>query len=124
MQVWGNDYDTRDGSCVRDYIHVSDIAHAHTLALNFLLEEKNESNCDVFNLGSGNGFTVLEVIDTFEKVSGQKLNYAIGPRRAGDVIAIYANNDKAVNLLNWKLEFGLEDMMRTAWEWENKLKDI
>ena len=124
MQVWGNDYDTRDGSCVRDYIHVSDIAHAHTLALNFLLEEKNESNCDVFNLGSGNGFTVLEVINTFEKVSGQKLNYAIGPRRAGDVIAIYANNDKAVKLLNWKLEFGLEDMMRTAWEWEKKLKNI
>ena len=124
MQVWGNDYDTRDGSCVRDYIHVSDIAHAHTLALNFLLEEKNESSCDVFNLGSGNGFTVLEVINTFEKVSGQKLNYAIGPRRAGDVIAIYANNDKAVKLLNWKLEFGIEDMMRTAWEWENKLKCI
>ena len=67
---------------------------------------------------------VLEVINTFEKVSGQKLNYVIGPRRAGDVIAIYANNDKAVKLLNWKLEFGLEDMMRTAWEWETKLKGI
>jgi len=123
MQVWGNDYDTRDGSCLRDYIHVSDIAHAHTLALNYLLENKNETNCDVFNLGSGNGFTVLEVIKTFEKISGQKLNYAIGPRRAGDVVAIYANNDKAVNQLNWKLEFGLDEMMRTAWEWELKLKE-
>ncbi len=123
MQVWGNDYHTRDGSCLRDYIHVSDIAHAHTLALNYLLENKNESNCDVFNLGSGNGFTVLEVIKTFEKISGQKLNYAIGPRRAGDVVAIYANNDKAVNQLNWKLEYGLDEMMRTAWEWELKLKE-
>ena len=123
MQVWGNDYDTRDGSCLRDFIHVSDIAHAHTLALNYLLEKRNETNCDVFNLGSGNGFTVLEVIATFEKISGQKLNYAIGPRRAGDVIAIYANNDKAVSKLNWKLAYGLEEMMQTAWNWELKLKE-
>jgi UDP-glucose 4-epimerase len=121
MQVWGNDYDTRDGSCVRDYIHVGDIAHAHTLALNYLVEGKNKTNCDVFNLGSGNGYTVLEVIKSFEKVSGQKLNYAIGPRRAGDVIAIYANNDKAVNELNWNPEQGLDEMLRTAWEWEKKL---
>lgn len=121
MQVWGDDYDTRDGSCLRDYIHVSDIAHAHTLALNYLVEKKNKTNCDIFNLGSGNGFTVLEVIKTFERVSGEKLNYAIGPRRAGDVIAIYANNDKAVNELNWKCEYTLDDMMRTAWEWEKKI---
>lgn len=121
MQVWGDDYDTRDGSCLRDYIHVSDIAHAHTLALNYLVEKRNKTNCDIFNLGSGNGFTVLEVIKTFEKVSGEKLNYAIGPRRAGDVIAIYANNDKAVNELNWKCEYTLDDMMRTAWEWEKKI---
>lgn len=122
MQVWGSDYDTRDGSCVRDYIHVCDIAHAHTLALNFLVENKNESNCDVFNLGSGNGYTVLEVIKTFEKVTGQKLNYSIGPRRAGDVIAIYANNDKAVNKLKWTLDYDLEAMMKTAWDWELKMK--
>ncbi len=122
MQVWGDDYDTRDGSCLRDYIHVSDIAHAHTLALNFLIENKNETNCDVFNLGSGNGSTVLEVIKTFEKVSGQKLNYVMGPRRAGDVVAIYANNDKAINGLKWKLEYDLEAMMKTAWDWEVKLK--
>ena len=122
MLVWGNDYETKDGSCVRDYIHVSDIAHAHTLALNFLMEEKNESNCDIFNLGSGNGYTVLEVINSFEKVSGQKLNYAIGPRRGGDVIAIYANNEKAVNQLNWKLEYDLDEMLKTAWEWERKMK--
>ncbi len=124
MQVWGDDYDTRDGSCVRDYIHVSDIAHAHTLALNYLIEKKYESNCDIFNLGSGNGFTVLEVIKSFEKVSGKKLNYAIGPRRPGDVVAIYANNDKAVQSLHWTLQYDLEDMMRTAWAWELKLKEI
>ncbi|MBC7933798.1 MAG: UDP-glucose 4-epimerase GalE [Rhizobacter sp.] len=121
MQVWGNDYDTRDGSCLRDYIHVSDIAHAHTLALNYLVQKKNQTNCDVFNLGSGNGSTVLEVIKTFEKVSGEKLNYVIGPRRGGDVIAIYANNDKAVNELGWTCQYNLEDMMKTAWEWEKKL---
>lgn len=121
MQVWGDDYDTRDGSCVRDYIHVSDIAHAHTLALNYLVEKKNKTNCDIFNLGSGNGSTVLEVIKTFEKVSGEKLNYAIGPRRAGDVVAIYANNDKAVKELDWTCQYNLEDMMRTAWDWEKKL---
>lgn len=122
MQVWGNDYDTRDGSCVRDYIHVCDIAQAHTLALYYLMEGKNKTNCDVFNLGSGNGNTVLEVIHMFEKVSGQPLNYSIGPRRAGDVIAIYANNEKAVNELEWNPAYNLEDMMRTAWEWEKKLK--
>ncbi|RYZ39101.1 MAG: UDP-glucose 4-epimerase GalE [Sphingobacteriales bacterium] len=121
MQVWGNDYHTRDGSCVRDYIHVSDIAHAHTLALNYLIEQRNATNCDVFNLGSGNGFTVLEVIKTFEAVSGQKLNYAIGPRRAGDVVAIYANNDKAVKQLGWTPEYDLAAMMKTAWDWELKL---
>jgi UDP-glucose 4-epimerase len=122
MQVYGDDYPTKDGSCVRDYIHVSDIAHAHTLALNFLLDNKNESNCEVFNLGTGSGYTVLEVIDVFEKVSGQKLNYVITDRRPGDVIAIYANNDKAKNLLEWKTQYTLEDMMKTAWDWELKLK--
>ena len=122
MTVFGNDYPTKDGSCVRDYIHVSDIAHAHTLAINYLVEEKNQSNCDVFNLGSGNGFTVLEVIKAFEKVSDQKLNYTIGPRRPGDVIAIYANNEKAQTLLGWQPKYNLDDMMTTAWKWELKLK--
>jgi UDP-glucose 4-epimerase len=123
MKVWGNDYDTRDGSCVRDYIHVCDIAHAHTLALNYLLEGRNQSNCDVFNLGTGNGLTVLEIINAFEKTSGVKLNYDIGPRRSGDVVAIYANNDKAKNLLGWNPQFNLQDMMDTAWKWELKLKE-
>ena len=122
MSVFGTDYPTRDGSCVRDYIHVSDIAHAHTLALNYLGENRNKTTCDVFNLGTGNGYTVLEVIKTFEEVSGQKLNYSLSGRRPGDVIAIYANNDKAVKDLGWQTKFNLEDMMRTAWEWELKLK--
>lgn len=123
MQVWGNDYETRDGSCVRDYIHVCDIAHAHILALNYLLQNKNQSNCDVFNLGTGDGHTVLEIINEFEKASGTKLNYKIGPRRPGDVIAIYANNDKAKTLLGWQPKFNLQQMMATAWQWELKLKD-
>jgi UDP-glucose 4-epimerase len=123
MKVWGNDYDTRDGSCVRDYIHVCDIAHAHTLALNYLIEKKNQSNCDVFNLGTGDGLTVLEIINEFEKVSRVKLNYEIGPRRPGDVVAIYANNDKAKKLLGWNLKYTLQDMMETAWKWELRLKE-
>jgi UDP-glucose 4-epimerase len=122
MTVFGNDYDTRDGSCVRDFIHVSDLAHAHTLAINYLLDGKNSSRCEVFNLGTGNGVTVLEAITTFEKVSGQKLNYKIGPPRVGDVIATYANNDKARTKLGWEPQYSLEDMMDTAWKWELSVK--
>lgn len=118
MKVHGTDYDTRDGSCIRDYIHVCDLAHAHTLALNYLVEKKNMTHCEVFNLGTGNGFTVLEAIHAFEKVSGRKLNYELGPRRAGDVMAIYANNDKAKMFLGWEPKMHLDDMMRTAWQWE------
>ncbi|HVT86662.1 MAG TPA: UDP-glucose 4-epimerase GalE [Chitinophagaceae bacterium] len=122
MSVYGDDYPTRDGSCVRDYVHVCDIAHAHTLALKYLEEERNNGFCEVFNLGTGNGVTVLEAIKTFEKVSGVKLNYTIGPRRPGDVIAIYANNDLAKKILGWDPHFSLEEMMATAWKWEQKLK--
>lgn len=123
MLVHGNDYPTRDGSCVRDYIHVSDIASAHTLALQYLINNENQSPCDVFNLGTGNGISVLEAIHTFEEVSGVKLNYEIGPRRPGDVIAIYANNDEAVKRLGWKIKYGIKDMMKTAWDWELKIKE-
>lgn len=122
LSVHGTDYDTRDGSCIRDYIHVCDLAHAHTLALNYLLEHKNASACEVFNLGTGKGYTVLEAIKAFETVSGTSLNYRIGPRRAGDVVAIYANNDKARIFLGWEPRFTLEEMMRTAWNWEKNLK--
>jgi len=122
MMVFGDDYPTRDGSCIRDFIHVSDIAHAHTLAIQYLEQKRNSSICEVFNLGTGNGVTVLEAIRSFEKVSGVKLNYEIGPRRAGDVIAIYANNDLAKTRLGWEPALTLDEMMQTAWEWEQKLK--
>jgi UDP-glucose 4-epimerase len=123
MQVFGTDYDTRDGSCIRDFIHVCDIAHAHTLALDFLVAEKNTNACEIFNLGTGDGYTVLEAIKAFEEVSGVKLNYKLGPRRAGDVIAIYANNNKAKKSLLWNPKYGIRDMLDTAWKWELKLQN-
>ena len=119
--VFGNDYDTRDGTCIRDYIHVMDIANAHTKALQYLMEGRNESKCEVFNLGTGNGVTVLEAIQSFEKVSGVKLNWKFSPRRAGDVVSIYANNNKAVSKLGWQIKRDLDTMMRTAWVWDKKI---
>jgi UDP-glucose 4-epimerase len=122
MYVHGKDYDTRDGSCVRDFVHVCDIAHAHTLSIRYIENSKKDPSCEVFNLGTGNGVTVLEAIRAFEKISGMKLNYELGERRPGDVVAIYANNDKAKNILGWDPKFSLEEMMATAWEWEQRLK--
>jgi len=122
VTVYGDDYNTRDGSCIRDFIHVCDIAHAHTLAVQYLINGKSSKRCDVFNLGTGNGVTVLEAIKAFEKATGVKLNYTIGPRRPGDVIAIYANNDYARTQLDWHTQYSLEDMMSTAWKWEQRLK--
>ncbi len=120
MTVFGADYDTRDGSCIRDYIHVMDLANAHTKSIQYLLEHRNQSNLEVFNLGIGEGVSVLEAIEAFEKVSGQKLNYEIGPRRPGDVIAIYAQPDRAQKSLNWKPERDIEVIMGSAWAWEQK----
>lgn len=122
MYVHGNDYPTRDGSCIRDYIHICDLANAHTLSLKYIEEGRNKISCEVFNLGTGNGISVLEAIHAFEKVSGVKLNYEIGPRRPGDVVAVYANNDLAKNILGWNPVFSLYDMMSTAWKWELRLK--
>lgn len=123
LTVFGNDYDTRDGSCIRDYIHVSDIADAHVRALNYLIENKQKKASSVFNLGTGVGVSVLEAIASFEKVTQQKLNYQIGPRRAGDVISIYANNDLVKKELIWKPKYNLDDMMLSAWKWQMHLKD-
>jgi len=120
MMVYGDDYGTRDGSCVRDYIHVMDLASAHTKGLEFLYAGKNESNCEVYNLGIGEGVTVLEAIKAFEKVTGEKLNYKIGPRRPGDVESIYSNFKKAAEQLGWSPKYGIEDIMGTAWAWEKK----
>ncbi|MBL7910335.1 MAG: UDP-glucose 4-epimerase GalE [Bacteroidia bacterium] len=122
LTVFGNDFDTRDGSCIRDYIHVSDIADAHVKALNYLIENKNKKKSTVFNLGTGNGVSVLEAIRSFEKVSGKKLNYTIGSRRDGDVVAIYANNNLAKTELNWIPKFSLDDMMGSAWKWQQNLE--
>jgi len=122
MHVFGNDYPTRDGSNMRDYIHVCDLAHAHTLSLQYLEKGKQTERCKVFNLGTGSGITVLEAIHAFEKTSGEKLNYEIGPRRPGDVVAIYANNDLAREELGWNPQYSLEDIMSTAWKWEQRLK--
>jgi UDP-glucose 4-epimerase len=123
LVVYGDDYDTRDGSCIRDYVHVCDIAHAHTLALKHLIENKNVEQCEVYNLGTGNGVSVLEAIHAFEKVSGVKLNYKIGPRRPGDIVAIYANNSLAKEKLKWDPQYSLDQMMETAWKWQLKLEE-
>ena len=116
--VFGGDYDTRDGSCIRDYIHVSDIADAHVKALNYIIENKQKQSTSIFNLGTGTGVSVFEAINSFEKVSNHKLNYSVGPRRAGDVINIYANNNLAKQELNWIPKFNLDDMMLSAWKWQ------
>lgn len=121
MMVFGNDYDTRDGSCVRDYIHVSDISHAHTLALDKSFAGALPGNCEIFNLGTGKGVTVLELIHAFEKTANLKLNFEIGPRRAGDVVEIYANSEKALKELGWKPQYDVDTMMSTAWKWEKYL---
>jgi len=118
MTVFGKDYTTRDGTCVRDYIHVTDIAIAHIKAMMYLFEHKNKSNFSVFNLGTGSGVSVLEAISAFEKISEQKLNYSIGAKRPGDVEAIYSDTTKSEKELDWKPKFNLDEMMQTAWKWE------
>lgn len=121
LYVYGNDYDTPDGSCIRDYIHVTDIAKAHIIAVERLLNKKNKAPYEVFNLGTGKGNSVLEVIKTFEKVTGEKLNYKIAPRRPGDVVKIYADTTLANRELGWKAEKGLDEMLLSAWKWEKAL---
>lgn len=116
--VYGNDYPTRDGTCIRDYVHVSDIASAHIKALNHLIKKTNTLNFSIFNLGTGMGVSVMEAIQSFEKISEKKLNYIIGPKREGDVGAIYSDNTFSENTLNWKPKYNLDQMMESAWKWE------
>ncbi len=118
VTVFGSDYTTRDGTCIRDYIHVTDIGTAHIKAMQYLLENKNQSSFSIFNLGSGTGVSVLEAINTFEKISGQKLNYIIGDKRPGDVEAIYSDTLKSESELGWVPKFNLDEMMESAWKWE------
>jgi UDP-glucose 4-epimerase len=122
LSVYGDDYPTPDGTCIRDYIHVVDLAKAHVVALQRLLSKKNIEKVEVFNLGTGTGSSVLEVIYTFEKVSGQKLPYKIVGRREGDIISAYANTDKANKVLGWKAQSTLEQALASAWKWEQKIR--
>ncbi len=122
LSVFGDDYNTPDGTAIRDYIHVVDLAKAHVVATERLLNNKNKKNYEIFNIGTGKGFSVLEVIKSFEKVSGQKLNYKIVERRAGDVEQVYADTTFANQELGWKAEKSLDEMMLSAWNWEKKLR--
>ena len=118
--VFGDDYDTQDGTCIRDYIHVVDLAKAHVAAIKKL--EALPDSFDIYNIGTGRGNSVLEVIHAFEKATGEKLKYTIGPRRAGDIVQIYGDVNKAEHNLSWKAELGLLEMMSSAWEWEKYIK--
>tara|TARA_R110002020_G_scaffold239977_2_gene452645 strand:- start:3158 stop:4177 length:1020 start_codon:yes stop_codon:yes gene_type:complete len=122
LSVFGNDYPTSDGTCIRDYIHVVDLAKAHVVALKRLIDKKNASNFEIFNIGTGTGSTVLEVINSFEKVSGNKLPYKIVDRRPGDVVAAFADTTKANKELGWKASSSLDDALSSSWKWEQKVR--
>lgn len=124
LTVFGNEYPTSDGTNVRDYIHVVDLAEAHVVALERILESKSTEAYEVFNLGTGKGSSVLEVIQSFERVSGQKLTYEIGERREGDVIAAYADTTKANTVLGWKTKRSLDEAVASAWKWEQKVRNL
>ena len=123
LTVFGDDYNTPDGSCIRDYIYVVDLAKAHVAAMARILEGKSEEDVEVFNVGTGNGISVLELINSFERATGVKLPYKIGPRRGGDIEAIWGNVDKANNVLGWKADTPLDDILLSAWNWQKKLRE-
>ena len=123
LTVFGTDYPTPDGSCIRDYIHVVDLAIAHVLSCERLINQQQKSSYEVFNIGTGNGISVLEVIAAFEVYNGIKLNYNIGEKRDGDVPFLFADASSAENELGWKAELGLEEMVTSAWKWQRKLKE-
>ena len=124
LTVFGNDYNTPDGTCIRDYIHVLDLAKAHIVALEYLIKKRNQDNYSIYNIGTGKGSSVLEVIDSFIKCAGVKLNYVIGKRRAGDVESAYADNSKAIKELKWSPKYSLDDAILSAWKWEKKIRNI
>jgi UDP-glucose 4-epimerase len=121
LRVWGNDYDTPDGTAIRDYIHVVDLAKAHVIAVERLTGDKGKKQVEIFNLGTGNGFSVMEVINSFEKTSGVKLNYEIKERRPGDIVKVWADTEYANAELGWKSEKTLDEMTSSAWKWEQSL---
>ena len=124
LSVFGDDYPTKDGSCIRDYIHVVDLAKAHVVALERLLKNRNSNQFETFNIGTGKGSSVLEVVNAFEKITHQKLNYKIVDRRVGDVISVYADTKKANEVLGWKAENSMEDSLLSSWNWEKKVRNI
>jgi UDP-glucose 4-epimerase len=123
LAIFGNDYPTKDGSCIRDYIHVEDLAKAHVLALQRLLASKNKTNFEIFNIGTGKGSSVLEVVKAFEKVTNKKLNYKIVARRPGDVTAVFADTKKANSVLGWKAQKTLDEALASAWKWEKNIRN-
>ena len=123
LSVFGNDYPTFDGTAIRDYIHVVDLANAHVVAMQRLIENRNLKKVETFNIGTGTGSSVLEVIHAFEEVSGQKLPYKLVGRREGDVVEAYANTDKANSILGWKAQLTLKDALASAWKWERKIRN-
>jgi UDP-glucose 4-epimerase len=123
LKVFGNDYNTPDGSCIRDYLHVVDLAKAHVVAIKRLIEGKNKSNYEVFNLGTGQGVSVFEAIRSFERVAGIKLKYKIAGRRAGDIEKIWADPSYANKELGWKTLSSLDEAMKTAWDWEKFIRN-
>lgn len=123
LSVFGDDYDTPDGSCVRDFINVVDLAKAHVVAMDRMLQDKSQDKVEIFNLGTGNGLSVLELIHVFEKVSGVKLNYKIVGRRTGDIIKIWAEPSKANTILGWTAKESIEDTVASAWKWQQKLRE-
>ena len=124
LSVFGDDYDTPDGSCLRDYIDVVDLAKAHVVAITRMVEDKNKEKYEIFNVGTGNGVSVLELVESFQRVNELKLNYKIAPRRPGDVVAIWADTSLANNELGWKAERSLDDTLRSAWAWEKNVRGI
>ena len=134
LTVFGDDYDTRDGSCIRDFIHVMDLAEAHVKAIERLFDEDRDrdkemktpdaNNFEVFNVGTGNGYTVLELIDKFEEINGVKVNYKIGPRRDGDIVRIWADTTKSYDVLGWQAKRGLDEMVRDSWAWQQNLPGV
>ena len=122
LSVFGDDYDTPDGSCIRDYIYVCDLAKAHVKAMERILEDKSEDKVEVFNIGTGHGISTLELVHSFEKATGVKLNYQVVGRRAGDIEKVWADPKKANEVLGWTAETSLEETLKSAWDWQKKLR--
>lgn len=123
LTIFGNDYNTPDGTCIRDYIYVVDLAKAHVAAMRRVLDDEDSPVIDYFNIGTGRGNSTLEIVETFERATGVKLNWKYGPRREGDIEKIWGDCSKANKVLGWKADTSLDDVMRSAWKWQQKLRE-